>query len=421
MSVSNNKYKQTSIGLIPTDWEIKKLGEIVDYKKGFAFQTSQYKNEGVRIIRVSDTNAEGIKRDGNVYIDSVEAKNHKEYQLLENDIVIQTVGSRPPLYDSMVGKTILVNKEFEGSLLNQNAVRLREKNGNNYFLFSLFRRKEYFDFIETLVRGNANQVSITLEDLFKYQIPYPKSLPEQQKIATILSNWDAAIDNCKVIIDRLQERNKGLAQQLLTGKMRVQGFEKKWKLTPLNECLNFTPREVPKPTGNYLALGLRSHGKGIFHKHDIDPEDVAMDVLYEVKENDLIINITFAWEQAVAIVSKQDEGGLVSHRFPTYTFNADKAIPEFFRHFILQKYFKFLMELISPGGAGRNRVMSKTDFLKLEVKLPDVTEQKAIANILNTATAELSQYQQKLQFLQQQKKGLMQQLLTGKIRVNYER
>jgi type I restriction enzyme S subunit len=421
VSVSNNKYKQTSIGLIPTDWEIKKLGEIVDYKKGFAFQTSQYKNEGVRIIRVSDTNAEGIKRDGNVYIDSVEAKNHKEYQLLENDIVIQTVGSRPPLYDSMVGKTILVNKEFEGSLLNQNAVRLREKNGNNYFLFSLFRRKEYFDFIETLVRGNANQVSITLEDLFKYQIPYPKSLPEQQKIATILSNWDAAIDNCKVIIDRLQERNKGLAQQLLTGKMRVQGFEKKWKLTPLNECLNFTPREVPKPTGNYLALGLRSHGKGIFHKHDIDPEDVAMDVLYEVKENDLIINITFAWEQAVAIVSKQDEGGLVSHRFPTYTFNADKAIPEFFRHFILQKYFKFLMELISPGGAGRNRVMSKTDFLKLEVKLPDVTEQKAIANILNTATAELSQYQQKLQFLQQQKKGLMQQLLTGKIRVNYER
>jgi type I restriction enzyme S subunit len=76
------------------------------------------------------------------------------------------------------------------------------------------------------------------------------------------------------------------------------------------------------------------------------------------------------------------------------------------------------MELISPGGAGRNRVMSKTDFLKLDVKLPDVKEQKEIANILDAASAELNQYQQKLEQLQLQKKGLMQQLLTGKTRVN---
>jgi type I restriction enzyme S subunit len=141
-----------------------------------------------------------------------------------------------------------------------------------------------------------------------------------------------------------------------------------------------------------------------------------METMYEVKENDLIINITFAWEHAVAIVSKKDEGGLVSHRFPTYTFNSQNATPEYFRHFILQKRFNFLLELISPGGAGRNRVMSKTDFLKLEIKIPDVEEQKAIANILDKATQELNQYQQKLQSLQLQKKGLMQQLLTGKIR-----
>ena len=84
------------------------------------------------------------------------------------------------------------------------------------------------------------------------------------------------------------------------------------------------------------------------------------------------------------------------------------------------KYFKFLMELISPGGAGRNRVMSKMDLLKLEVKIPDVKEQKAVANILDTTASELNQYQQKLQTLQLQKKGLMQQLLTGKTRVKID-
>ncbi len=185
----------------------------------------------------------------------------------------------------------------------------------------------------------------------------------------------------------------------------------------LSECLAYTPREIDKPKESFLALGIRSHGKGVFHKPNFEPSAIAMEKLYEVKENDLIVNITFAWEQAVAIVSKEDEGGLVSHRFPTYTFKIDKASPAFFRYFILEKRFKFLLELISPGGAGRNRVMSKTDFLKLELKLPSVQEQNAIANILDNATNELKQYEQKLANLQLQKKGLMQQLLTGKVRV----
>lgn len=75
------------------------------------------------------------------------------------------------------------------------------------------------------------------------------------------------------------------------------------------------------------------------------------------------------------------------------------------------------MDLISPGGAGRNRVMSKKDFLKLEITIPDVEEQKAIGSILKAATAEQKFYEQKLAALQQLKKGLMQKLLTGEVRV----
>jgi type I restriction enzyme S subunit len=206
-------------------------------------------------------------------------------------------------------------------------------------------------------------------------------------------------------------------QQLLTGKKRLKEFEGEWKTVSLANCLNYTSREVPKPSKSFFALGIRSHGKGIFHKNDFEPEDLAMDVLYEVKENDLIVNITFAWEQAIAIASKDDDGGLVSHRFPTYTFKADSADVDFFRYLIIQKKFKYLLDLISPGGAGRNRVMSKKDFLKLEVTIPDVAEQKAIGSILNDATAELKLYEQKLAALQQQKKGLTQKLLTGEVRV----
>ena len=103
---------------------------------------------------------------------------------------------------------------------------------------------------------------------------------------------------------------------------------------------------------------------------------------------------------------------------PGYTFNPKTATHLYFKFFILQSFFKSMLELISPGGAGRNRVMSKKDFLKLEVKVPKIEEQIAIAQVLETADQELKSYETKLEALQLQKKGLMQQLLTGKIRVN---
>lgn len=234
-------------------------------------------------------------------------------------------------------------------------------------------------------------------------------LPEQQKIAEVLSTWDKAIQDTDVIIKKLEVRNKALA--LLRGKM----FSKNSKEIALSKFLTFTPREIDKPTENYLALGIRSHGKGLFHKPDSDPKAIAMDKLYEVKVNDFIVNITFAWEHAVAIVGKEDVGGLVSHRFPTYEIDTNQVKVEYFRHLILQPFFRKMLENISPGGAGRNRVLSKKDLLKLKVSIPSLEEQDKVAEILNTANQEVKQYQQKLEALKLQKKGLMQQLLTGKV------
>jgi type I restriction enzyme S subunit len=91
-----------------------------------------------------------------------------------------------------------------------------------------------------------------------------------------------------------------------------------WEEKRLGEFLIPTLREVPKPSKPYLALGIRSHFKGTFQKPDSDPDKIAMDTLYSLAEGDLIVNITFAWEGAVAIA--KNAGGL-SHRFPTYTFN----------------------------------------------------------------------------------------------------
>ena len=235
-----------------------------------------------------------------------------------------------------------------------------------------------------------------------------KSLPfftaeisEQQKIADFLSSVDKKISQLKEKHALLQQYKKGVMQQIFTQQIRFKDDKGKafadWKEKPLSDLLTLTLREIDKPEVNYMAIGVRSHMKGTFQKLDFDPETIAMEKMYVVRHNDLIVNITFAWEGAIAIVKKEDDGGLVSHRFPTYTFKKGQAIHEYFRHIISFKRFKYMLDVISPGGAGRNRVLSKKDFLALRWNMPCVEEQKKIATFLGTLDTKINLVAQQIE------------------------
>lgn len=263
----------------------------------------------------------------------------------------------------------------------------------------------------------TTMTTISQSDIKDLKVLYPP-IPEQQKIVEILSTWDRAIDKMEKLIEAKTQRKKALMQQLLTGKKRFNEFEnEKWRRMKLGELLVYKPRPVDKPKKSYWALGIRSHGKGTFKKKIEEPEKLMMDTLYEVKKDDLIVNITFAWEGAIAITKKEDEGLLVSHRFPTYVFKQNVAASEYFKQVILTKYVVHKLGIISPGGAGRNRVLSKRNFLRLQLKIPSIKEQQKIASVLGAADEEIELLTKQLDAVKKQKRGLMQKLLTGKIRV----
>lgn len=391
------QYKQTPIGLIPQDWEVKTLTEIGKVVTG---NTPSRKDLTLWNGDFCWVTAKDFK-EKYIYdsIEKITERGCKNARILPKGAVLITciasIGN-----NAIAAVPLATNQQI-------NSIIVSNDTSNEWLYYQL-------DFFKQNLGLLASKTAVPLvnkSDFEKLQIPLPP-LSEQQKIAEILSNWDKAIQEVQLLIKKLEVRNKALAFSLLRGRL----VNKNSRKISLSKFLTFTPREIEKPTENYLALGIRSHGKGIFHKPDSDPKAIAMDKLYEVKENDFIVNITFAWEHAVAIISKEDEGGLVSHRFPTYVIDQKTVSVEFFRHIILQPFFKQMLDNISPGGAGRNRVLSKKDLLKLEISVPSLEEQTVIAEVLNTAQQELKQYQEKLKALQQQKKGLMQQLLTGKLR-----
>lgn len=391
----------------PSDWEVKHFEEVADIDRE-CLNGSTPKDYEFEYISLSDVSSDDLKFETTKQIFAT-APSRARRIVKKGDILMSTV--RPNLQ----GFT-LIRDEAINLIASTGFAVITATKCNNEFLYQYLFSSEISRQFHHLLVG-TNYPAINSSDIRKLKLVVP-SIQEQKAIAHILSLIDLAINKNNSLLNKKESQKKWLMQKLLNGEKRLRGFEKqKWKIRLLQDILIPVSRPIEKPESRFLALGIRSHGKGTFLKQDFEPEKIEMETLFVVRENDLIVNITFAWEGAIAIVRKQDDGALVSHRFPTFTFNKDVAVIDFFRHFILQQKFKYLLDSISPGGAGRNRVLSKKDFLKLEVKIPTLEEQIAIANLLQTADKEIQLLMLKTKKLQEQKRGLMQQLFTGKKRI----
>jgi type I restriction enzyme S subunit len=295
---------------------------------------------------------------------------------------------------------------------------LSSKNGcQSKYLFYLIQTSQFIRVADQSSGTKMPRADWT--NVSKLVVPIPP-IQEQEKMTEILSTWDRAIERVQQLIEAKQRQKDQLVSQLLSGQKRFPGFQDEWKQVRLGTFLHPKFRKVIKPDGAYLRLGIRSHGKGTFTSVVDDPETIALTHLFQARKDDLIVNITFAWEGAIALVGPDGDGALVSHRFPTYVFDTSKMLPEYFRHLMVTDRFFYELDLISPGGAGRNRVMNKGDFLKIWVTIPGVEEQQKIASVLGGMDEQIGLLKKYLEKLKEQKKGLMQKLLTGEIRVKVD-
>lgn len=156
-----------------------------------------------------------------------------------------------------------------------------------------------------------------------------------------------------------------------------------WNTVKLRDILERVSRPVElNPEDVYQEIGVRSHGRGVFHKEPVMGAAIGEKRVFWVAENALVLNIVFAWEQAVALTSDRDRGFIASHRFPMYRPREQKCDLRFLFHNFQSPRGKELLELASPGGAGRNRTLGQNAFESISITCPPLSEQIRIADIL---------------------------------------
>ena len=199
--------------------------------------------------------------------------------------------------------------------------------------------------------------------------------------------------------------------------LRFLEFKDAWNIKKIDEItLKISIPVNVDDDSYYQQIGIRSHGKGIFIKDLVTGKSLGDKRVFWVQEGVFIVNIVFAWEQAVAKTTKREIGMIASHRFPMYKPKEDFLDIDFILYLFLTKKGKNLLGLASPGGAGRNKTLGKTEFDKLKVTIPILLEQQKIAEFLTSVDELITKLQEKKSLLEKYKTGVMQKIFSQEIR-----
>ena len=216
---------------------------------------------------------------------------------------------------------------------------------------------------------------------YEIEIPVPL-LAEQHRIA---SKLDAIAERMHSVSELRQEIHRD-GQALLHSVFHRLIQDAPYR--PLAEVAPIVRRPVEiDPEATYPELGVRSFGKGTFHKQPLPGSEVGTKKLYCIHPGDLVFSNVFAWEGAIAIATPQDAGRFGSHRFITCVTHPDTALAEFLCFFLLTREGIEQVREASPGGAGRNRTLGLSKLEQIRVPVPEIRQQQEFRILQSSVSA----------------------------------
>lgn len=283
------------------------------------------------------------------------------------------------------GALALSSDEFAGSYVSPQfpTFLCHEGRLNRFFLGWVMRQPSFWEELGSRTRGMGDRRrTLNPDALFESEIPLPP-LPEQQAIVSRLDTLAGKVRQVNEHLDAI-ERD---ADRLLA--VRFRDAIANAPMRAMAEVAPLVRREIAiELEGSYPELGIRSFGKGTFHKPPLSGADVGTKRLFSIEPGDLLFSNVFAWEGAIAVVQAEDAGRFGSHRFITCRVDPDITSPEFLRYYFLTDAGLEKIGEASPGGAGRNRTLGLDKLMAIQVPIPSPATQRTF-DILQTKVAAL--------------------------------
>ncbi|RLS88782.1 MAG: restriction endonuclease subunit S [Planctomycetota bacterium] len=398
---------------LPPNWHLKKVDDVANIYLGLTY-TPTYTESGIPFLSVKDLNDTYLDFEKSKFISYEEYKNATENaKPKKGDIIFGRVGT--------LGNPLIIETDIEFCIfVSLGFFRIRDNSCEPNFLASWMKSPLFHKQVDNIVAGGA-QKNLNTGWLKNFVIPIPP-LPEQKAIAQVLSTADAAIHTTEKLIAQKELFKKWLMQQLLTGKKRLKGFDREWKEKKLSDLFDRVTRKNTE--GNTTVVTISAQ-RGFVRQTDFFNKNIASEITdnyFLVERGEFCYNKSYSngypWG-ATKRLNDFDKAVVTTLYICFGVKDENKTNPQYFEQYFGANHLdKGLTKIAHEGGRAHGLLnVTPSDFFSLKVTVPSFEEQTAIAQVLQAADKEISILKAKAVKLREQKKGLMQQLLTGKVRI----
>ncbi len=415
MSVKKG-YKQTEVGVIPEDWEVRNVGSLTS-KVGSGITplggNDNYLEYGRPFVRSQNIGWGDLRLDDLVYIDEQTHQSFSSTELTLNDVLLNITGAS-------IGRSSIVDEQLKGGNVNQHVciIRVLTETASpgfiNYVLLSTIGQKQIDSF-----QAGGNREGLNFTQVRSIETPLP-SLAEQSAIATALSDADALIESLEQLIAKKHRIKQGAMQELLTGKRRLPGHKGEWKIQRIEEAADIRSGGTP------------ATNRPEFWNGDVSwctPTDITSlrgrKYLSKTERAITLAGLNSSSADlippySVIITSRATIGDCAINTIPISTNQGFKNLIPF-----ESTDFNFLYYTVATKKKDFLKLCAGSTFLEIgknqlkavELSLPPLAEQTAIAEVLSDMDAEIEALEAKLTKARKIKQGMMRELLTGRIRL----
>ena len=395
-------YKDSPLGIIPKEWEVKRLGEICTFHNGRAYSQKELLPYGkYRVLRVGNFFTNSSWYYSNLELEDTKYANN-------GDLLYAWSASFGPRF--WKGERIIYHYHIWKI---DNFINI----SNTYlYMFLLFDASK----LQKTLQGGT-MVHVTKENMEKRYIGIPP-ICEQQHIVSALQHWDTAIEKQSELIEKLKLRKRALMQQLLTGKKRLPGFSGEWKRKKLGDIAERVTRKNEEDNKNVVTISAQ---RGFVIQTDFFNKSVASETLdnyYLIHKDEFCYNKSYSNGYPMGAIKRLTafDKAVVTTLYICFKLKELSNINiDFFEQYCESGIFnKELVKVANEGGRAHGLLnVTPSDFFNMHMRIPNLDEQNVIATVLVNADKEIELAHEKLAGLQSQKRGLMQQLLTGKKRI----